>query len=112
MSLALDNCKPGYPGAIRDAFGNFYGHFINGTPGDGIIDMSAETGNYIPAITAPDGTFRICIETAAPIVVILADGHEFTVTQAQADAYIGDWLPMNIKAVVRTGTTGTFSVGY
>lgn len=109
-----DNCdKYRSPQALRDAMGNYIGLLINGTDEDvGVVDMTALADDYIAETNNPDGTFRICIETAAAIVVQLADGTDFTITAVQAGAYTGDWYPANIRKVYKTGTTGTFSVGW
>jgi hypothetical protein len=75
-----------------------------------IVDMTSKAGDYTPADLG-SGTFIICIETDAPIEVQLANGSDFTITQAQATAYLGQWYPALLKRVYKTGTTGTFSVG-
>ena len=110
-------CKTGYPGdkAQFNELGNYQSCLINGTDSDlGVVNMTTETGDLVPSFSTDHGdkTFRICIETAAPIKVQLADGSDFTITQAQADAYAGVWYPANIIKVYKAGTTGTFSVGY
>jgi hypothetical protein len=107
----------GYPGdkSLRDARGNYIGFFINGTETDhatGIINMTTEAGDYVPVMDNADKTFRICIEAVGVAYVQLADGTDFTVTNAQTTKYLGDWLPLNIIKVYKTGTTATFSVGY
>lgn len=107
------SCNSGHPQGCRDALGNFTGFFINGTDeGVGVVNMATEAGDYTADTLSPDGTFRICIETSAAIVVELADGTNFTITQVQADNNLGQWLPLNIIKVYKAGTTGTFSVGY
>ncbi len=107
------SCNSGHPQGCRDALGNFTGFFINGTDeGVGVVNMATEAGDYAADTLSPDGTFRICIETAAAIVVELADGTDFTITATQAGAYLGIWYPANIRKVIKTGTTGTFSVGW
>ncbi len=106
-------CNSGYPNGLKDAQGNYVGFFINGTDEDvGVVNMAALAGNYVASTLSPDGTFRICIETAAAIEVQLSDGTDFTITTAQATAYLGQWYPANIRIIYRTGTTGTFSVGW
>lgn len=75
-----------------------------------VMDMTTEADDYAPADIG-GGTFMICIETAAAIEVQLADGNDFTITLAQATAYLGQWYPALLKLVYKTGTTGTFSVG-
>jgi hypothetical protein len=82
---------------------------IGGTDGQ-IVDMTAESEDYAPADIG-SGTFVIVIETDAPIEVQLANGTDFTITQAQATAHLGQWYPALLKKVYKTGTTGTFSVG-
>ena len=76
------------------------------------------TGNYSPGVDAdgntcanPDGTFLICIETAALFYVTLFDGSDFIITAVQAAAYLGQWYPAKIFSV-NVGTVGDFSVGY
>jgi hypothetical protein len=71
-----------------------------------VINMTTESGDYVP-----DFEFIILIETAAPIVVQLANGDAFTISTAYTTAYLGDWIPMKLKRVYKVGTTGTFSVG-
>jgi len=83
---------------------------IGGTA-DQVVDMTAEAGDYVAAGTSIDGSFIINIETDAPIEVQLANGDDFTITQAQATAYLGQWYPAKIKKVYKSGTTGTFSAG-
>ena len=109
-----DNCdKYRSPQALRDVMGNYIGLLINGTDEDvGVVDMTTLADDYIAETNNPDGTFRICIETAAAIKVQLADGTDFTITAVQADAYLGRWYDANIRKVYKTGTTGTFSVGW
>jgi hypothetical protein len=92
--------------------------FVTGTdPGIGgtgnqVINMAAQSGDFIPAGIASGGTFLILIESAAPIVVQLEDDSNFTISTVHATAYLGDWIKMNIKKVFKAGTTGTFSVGF
>ena len=110
-------CKTGYPGTntAQDELGNYVGFFINGTDESvGVVNMAALAGDFTPTFSTDHGdpTFRICIETTGAIEVQLADGSDFTITQAQADAYAGTWYPANIIKVYKSGTTGTFSVGY
>lgn len=105
--------RMGYPAALRDELGNYIGQFINGTDESvGVVDMAALADDFIPDATSKDGTFRINIETAGVIVVILSDGSEFTITAAQTDRYLGEWYPANIRKVIQAGTTATFSVGW
>ena len=91
--------------------------FITGTDPDigggasQVVDMTAEVADFIPSVTGLDGTFIICIETAAAIQVQLATGEDFTITAVQATAYLGQWYPGKLLKVYKTGTTGTFSVG-
>jgi len=102
------------PGATKDALGNYVGYFINGTDEDvGVVDMTALTGNYTAAnMNTPDGTFRIAVEVAGVIEVQLADGTDFTITAVMAGANVGQWLHLNIRTVYKTGTAGTFLVGW
>ena len=103
------------PQAIGGAKGSFP-IFVTETDADiggtvnQVIDMTTEAGDYTPADLG-EGTFMICIETAAPIEVVIADGNDFTITLAQATAYTGQWYPALLKKVYKSGTTGTFSVG-
>ncbi len=102
-----------YPGAAKDALGNHIGFFINGTDeAVGVVSMAALAGDYTADLNSPDGTFRIAVEAAGVIEVQLADGTDFTVTTVMATTYVGDWLPLNIKKVYKTNTTGTFLVGW
>jgi len=73
-----------------------------------VIDMTTEAGDYAPD---PIFEFMICIETAAVIEVQLANGDDFTITAAQATAYLGQFIPYKLKLVYKAGTTGTFSTG-
>jgi hypothetical protein len=85
--------------------------FIGGTAPalGGVIDMVTQAGDF--SIVNTD-YFFICIETAAPIVVQLADGNAFTITTVSATTYLGSWYPVLIKKVIKAGTTGKFSFGY
>ena len=102
------------PGATKDVLGNYVGFFINGTDEDvGIVNMATQTGDYTGSnMNTPDGTFRIAIEVAGVIEVQLADGTDFTITAVMAGANVGKWLELNIRTVYKTGTSGTFSVGW
>ena len=73
-----------------------------------VIDMTTEAADYAPD---PFFEFMICIETAAAIEVQLANGDDFTITAAQATAYLGQFIPYKLMLVYKTGTTGTFSTG-
>ena len=101
------------PTALKDVQGNYIGFMINGTDeAVGVVNMAARAGDYVADTLSPDGTFRICIESAAAIEVQLSDGTDFTITAVQATAYTGQWYPANLRTVYKTGTTGTFSVGW
>jgi hypothetical protein len=107
------SCDPGYIGALKDVLGNYLGFFINGTDEDvGVVDMTTEAGDYVADTLNPDKTFRVLIEAVGTLEVQLADETDFTVTLVQTTKYLGDWLPMNIIKVYKTGSTATFSVGY
>jgi hypothetical protein len=106
-------CNPGYPEGIRDALGNYIGFFINGTDDAvGVVSMAARPGDYVADTLSSDGTFRVLIEAVGVLEVQLADLTDFTVTLVQTTKYLGDWLPLNIRTVYKTGSTATFSVGY
>ena len=106
-------CDTGYPTGLKDALGNYIGFFINGTDeAVGVVDMTALAGDYVADLNSPDGTFRICIEVAGVIEVQLSDGTDFTITAVQTGANVGQWMPLNIRTVYKSGTTGTFSVGW
>lgn len=83
---------------------------IGGTANQ-VVDMTTEADDYVSSETGIDGTFMICIETAAAIEVQLANDDDFTITTVQATAYLGQWYPAKIKKVYKIGTTGTFSTG-
>lgn len=89
--------------------------FITGTdPNIGgtvnqIVDMTTEAADYVSAGLSSDKSFVIVIETDAPIEVQLFNGNDFTITQAQATAYLGQPFPAKILKVYKSGTTGTFS---
>jgi hypothetical protein len=74
--------------------------------------MTALAGDYVADTNSPDGTFRIAVEVAGVIEVQLADLTDFTITSVMATKYVGDWLPLNIRTVYKTGTSGTFLVGW
>lgn len=74
-----------------------------------LIDMTV----YATDFSMPGNrVFYICIETAAPIEVMLAGGSLFSITAVQAAAYLGHWYPAEIIRVIKVGTTGNFSFGY
>jgi len=81
---------------------------VLGGTGNQVINMTTHVGDYV---FPTGGIFLICIETDAPIKVQLADGTNFTITQAQATANLGFFLPYKLLKIYKTGTTGTFSVG-
>jgi hypothetical protein len=87
-------------------------YFIGGTNPSlgGVIDMTVFATDFI--IGGNLDHFFICPETASPIVVILMDGNSFTITAVQANAYLGRFIPIAIKKVIKVGTTGLFSFGY
>jgi hypothetical protein len=85
---------------------------ILGGTGNQIVNMTTEAADFIPVGIATGGTFLILIESAAAIVVQLEDDSDFTISSAHATTYLGDWILMRIKKVYKTGTTGTFSVGF
>lgn len=106
-------CGTPYPPSVQisDETGKIYPIQITDTDDDyGVIDMTTESLDYSPGVE-----FMINIETAGPIAVQLASGKDFIITQAQADAYLGQWYPAKLKKVYTdlngTSTTGTFSVG-
>ena len=102
-----------YPGGIRDILGNGIGFFINGTDeAVGVVNPATMVGDYVADTNNPDGTFRVLIEAVGTLEVELADGTDFTVTLVQTTKYLGDWLPLNIRKVLKTGSTATFSVGW
>jgi hypothetical protein len=72
------------------------------------VDYEPDSGNV-----NPDGTFIIVPETDnAVYIVVLADGTQFTITAVQSHAYLGQWYPARLLKVLKSGTTGSFSVGY
>lgn len=72
------------------------------------VDYEPDLGNV-----NPDSTFMILPETDnAVYVVVLADGTQFTITAVQTHAYLGQWYPARLLKVLKSGTTGSFSVGY
>ena len=102
-----------HPAALRDALGNLIGFLINGTDEDvGVVNPATMVGDYVADTNSPDGTFRVLIEAAGTLEVELADGTDFTCTAVYTGKYAGDWLPMNIRKVYKTGSTATFSVGW
>jgi len=102
-----------YPGGIRDILGNGIGFFINGTDEDvGVVNPATMVGDYVNGTNSPDKTFRVLIEAVGTLEVQLADLTDFTVTLVYTTKYLGDWLPMNIRKVYKTGSTATFSVGW
>ena len=106
-------CETGFPGGLRDGRGNYIGFFINGTDDAvGVVSMAARPVDYVPDTLSSDKTFRVLIEAVGVLRVELADHTYFTVTLVQTTKYLGDWLPLNIRTVYKTGSTATFSVGY
>jgi len=109
--------EPLPPGTILGESGGTVPFFVTGTDPDiggtvdQIVDMTTEADDFTPSETAMDGTFIILIETAAAIEVQLGNGDDFTITLAQATAYLGQWYPAKLLKVYKTGSTGTFSVG-
>lgn len=100
------------PLILTGAGGSIVPFFVTGTdPAEGVVDMTTKAANFTPANLSSDGSFLICIESAAPIEVVLYDGNDFTITTVQATAYLGQWYPAPLKLVYKAGTTGTFSVG-
>lgn len=111
--LGLNKCQV----HLRDALGGLINLQIVGTdPELGGKPVEAPlTADYSPDAGAvnPDGTFFIAIESnAAVYVVVLADGTQFTITSVQSTAYLGQWYPARLLKVLKSGTTGNFSVGY
>lgn len=108
--------KPYPPVQVRGAEG--YVETVNITNSDpdlGIVNMTSLPVDFLPKRRAADDSFMICIETAAPIKVQLigqALGEAFTITAAQAQAYLGKWYPAKVARVYKDGTTGTFSIGF
>lgn len=116
---------------IRDVLGGIVNFQVVGTDPDIVQPVNGATmpDDYKPGLTLstvnldtngkgyprvnPDGTFVITIETdEATYVVVLADGSQYTITAAQSTAYLGRWYPARLLAVLKNGTTGSFSVGY
>jgi hypothetical protein len=83
-----------------------------------IIDMSTQIGDYHTGNTGLPNVpqwFKVIPETAGVIKVVLFGCDDetdviFTITAAQVTAYTGKALPFNIKKVLKTGSTATFSV--
>jgi hypothetical protein len=100
------------PGQVRDCLGGIIDFQIVGTDPSGSFITGPLSSDYAPTNMNPDGTFMICIESdAADYLLALADGNQFHITPAQATAYLGQWYPARVIAVL-IGTTGDFSVGY
>lgn len=114
--MELNKRKPYPPVQVRGVEGYVETMNIsNSDPSVGIVDMASLSTDFIPSRRAEDDSFMICIETAAPIRVRLIGqkvGESFTITSAQAQAYLGKWYPAKIAQVYKTGTTGQFSVGF
>jgi len=108
--------KPYPPVQVRGAEGYVETiNIANSDPDLGVVDMVTESIDFLPKRRAADDSFMICIESAAPIKVRLigqAVGESFIITAAQAQAYLGKWYPAKIAQVYKTGTTGTFSIGF
>ena len=101
---------------VRDCLGGIIDLQIVGTDPDTAqpVDGAALITDYIPSSgnVNPDGIFMITIESdAVSYIVVLADGHPFTITPTQATAYLGQWYPARLLRVC-VGTEGLFSVGY
>jgi hypothetical protein len=104
------------PVLVQDVLGGLINFQIAGTDPDITqpVDGTALTEDYVPddGNVNPDKTFFICIETSGAVYyVVLADGTQFTITAVQSAAYAELWYPARLLRV-RTGTTGSFSVGY
>lgn len=111
--LGLNKCQV----TLRDALGGIINLQIVGTdPELGGKPVTVPLAvDYSPDMGAvnPDGTFFIVPETDnAVYVVVLADGTQFTITAVQSHAHLGQWYPARLLKVLKSGTTGSFSVGY
>ena len=108
--------KPYPPVQVRGAEGWVETiNIANSDPDVGVVNMASLATDFIPKRRAADDSFMICIETAAAIKVRLigqAVGEAFTITAAQAQAYLGKWYPAKIAQVYKVGTTGQFSIGF
>lgn len=114
--MELNKRKPYPPVQVRGAEGYVETiNIANTDPNVGVVNMVTESIDFLPKLRAADDSFMICIESVAPIKVRLigqAVGESFTITSAQAQAYLGKWYPAKIAQVYKTGTTGTFSIGF
>ena len=69
--------------------------FLTGTdPHVGVVDGSALAADYTPPAghLGLDKTFMICIEVAAPIVVQLQSGEDFTITTVSGNSISGSMV--------------------
>ena len=108
--------KPYPPVQVRGAEGYVETiNIANSDPDLGVVNMVTESIDFLPKRRAADDSFMICIETAGAIKVQLIGqpaGESFTITAAQAQAYLGKWYPAKIARVYKDGTTGQFSIGF
>lgn len=110
-------CGSSPTGIIKDVLGGAFDLQIVGSDPNvnGIktgASITGGTGSYAPpAAYTNQGTFLICIETVGVFYVHLEDGTDFVISAAQAETYLGQWIPMKLLSV-DVGTTGNFSVGY
>lgn len=110
-------CGGSISGGVRDSLGGAFDLQIVGSDPNvnGIktgASITGGTGSYAPpAAYTNQGTFLICIETTGVFYVHLEDGTDFIISAAQAETYLGQWIPMKLLSV-DVGTTGNFSVGY
>lgn len=117
MSLGFKGCGDQIPTPmpIETGSGGVVPFYITGADPDlggtanQVVNMAVEAADYVPSALDGNGTFGIIIETAAAIKVQLATGDDFTITAAQADAYLGQVYPALLLKVYKSGTTGTFS---
>jgi len=114
--MELSKRKPYPPVQVRGAEGYVETiNIANSDPDLGVVNMASLPGDLIPKRRAADDSFMICIESVGIIRVQLIGqdhGEIFVITAAQAQAYLGKWYPAKLAKVYKSGTSGTFSVGF
>lgn len=88
--------------------GTYVSQHITDSDGDSTINMTSQSGDYLPPSRCTDG-FLLAIVAPGPIVVKLTgsdDAHTFTIPAAWM--VVGQVLNYRCASVVKSGTTGTF----
>ncbi len=110
--MELEKKRIYQPVQVRGAEGFVETSLITNAPdGEGV--QASLTEDYYPERVDGDGSFMIVIESADDISVRLIGqpvGQKYTITTAQATAYLGKLFPAKLACVYKEGTSGSFSV--